>query len=96
MNYVERLKDRLGKVGQVYTATQATESAPARPLPVEDVQQIPVCNQLVDVMIACRIKGIEFDELVGIAEQWAEYEWTLAEPLIAAARATTQDARAAA
>ena len=90
MNYVERLKARLGQVGQVYV--NGAPNAPSRPLQVDE-SVVMVTNQLVDLMVACRIKGIDWHNLADDALGWAEYEWTLAEPLIAKAKAEAAAAR---
>ena len=90
MNYVERLKARLGQVGQVYV--NGAPNAPSRPLQVDE-GVVMVTNQLVDLMIACKIKGIDWRDLADDALGWAEYEWTLAEPLIAKAREVAAQAQ---
>lgn len=90
MDYFDRFKARMGEVGTVYRT--GNPAAPKRPIPHLDAGQADLVNQLVDQIIGCRMKGLDFDQQVAQAKAWAEYEWGMVEPALAAKRAERQAA----
>lgn len=83
MTYLERFKVRMAALGAAYTQGEAMPKRPLTEMPARDV---PVVNALIDVMIGCKMKGQDFDQLREKAEAWVEYEWPMVEPVVAAAR----------
>lgn len=87
VNYLERFKTRMAATGVVY---REGEAKPQRPIEGVAPERLEAVNQLVDLMIGCRIKGIAFESMVEKASAWAEYEWQMVEPVVTAARAARQ------
>src|ERR1044072_819463 len=83
VDYFERFKARMAAVGQVYSQSEAK---PNRPLQV-GAERVELANQIVDQIIGCKRKGVDFHATVAVAEQWGEYEWGMVEPALAAKRA---------
>lgn len=88
MRYLDRFKARQQQVGTAYAITN--DSAPRRPLAVDNTVDAQAVNVLVDVILACRMKGLDYAKLRDHAEEWADYEWEQIEPLVEAARAARQ------
>lgn len=88
MDYFDRFKERMRQSGVPYAP--ASDVRPNRPLEGVASDRLAAVNQLVDLMIGCRIKGIDFESTVEKAKAWADFEWEMVEPALAAKRASAQ------
>ena len=84
MKYLDRFKQRMATLQEGYA--KGNPAAPTRPLdqmnvPSESVQPV---NVVVDLMLACEMKGIPFTNVLHHAETWFKVEWPMVEELIEA------------
>jgi hypothetical protein len=84
VDYFERFKKRMAGTGAMYEDGLVK---PNRPIQGVAPERLAAVNQLVDLMIGCKMKGIDFDSMAEAAKAWAEYEWQMVEPALAAKRA---------
>ena len=86
MDYFERFKQRTRDAAAPYLAGAAF--GPKRPIPHLDAGgQAARVNQLVDLILGCQMMGLDFEAELAQARSWAEYEWSMVEPALAAKRA---------
>lgn len=84
MNYFERFKARMKGVAIPYADEEIKPTRPITGLPAGHLELV---NQIVDGIIGCRMRGVDYEALHRVAEGWATYEWEMVEPAFEARKA---------